>query len=941
MRKFFLLTGLFIIGSYLFAQTGRELEFQKWALTPPMGWNSWDCFGPTVVESEVKANADYMAEKLKPYGWEYIVVDIRWYVENDKAGGYNQTNPVYCMDEWGRYTPATNRFPSAENGAGFKPLADYIHSKGLKFGIHIMRGVPKKAVEQRLPIKNGNGKTVADIYSTNLQCTWLRDNYTILANKEGAQEYYNSIFELYAAWGVDFIKIDDLSRPYHQDEIEMIRKAIDRTGRPIVLSTSPGETPVDKAGHIKTHANMWRTVDDFWDSWDHLLYQFTVCHRWEEHISPGTWPDADMLPLGRIGIRAERGSDRMTNFTKDEQYTLMSLWSMFKSPLMFGGHLPSNDVFTDSLITNEEVLYINQRSVNNKQYSNDGELAVWIADDPDNGDKFAAMFNLANNGFIETRDVLYRSGIISNLTDGHGVTIDIDIPEGSRDLFLIVTDAGDGYDGDHADWINPVLYNENGDELKLTDLTWETATAGWGTVTKNKSVGGGNLVVNGTTYTEGIGTHANSVIHYQLPEGYTKFKAFAGLDYSGISQYLGTTVEFMIFNEDPTLRDVNVKNAVANTGRISRTKQREGVNIEADITGAAKLYLVVTDAGDNFNYDHADWINPLLSKEDGATLDLTTLNWVKATSGWDEVKKNKSLDNNPLTVNAQTYPKGFGVNSYSIIEFDLPQEGYTKFTAFCGFDDEVLNVSDGVSVEFMVFTTDPAAFPEESFPLDMDGIGFKGECTVRDLWKGEDLGTFSGNSFAPVINQHGVGLYRVSAINRSAATTVSLSPVFIDTNEGDTILLNVSVVADGEEVPTGSVLIMQDGAVAGVLSLDDEAKAAYTATSLLKGNYTFHAKYSGNTIYQSQLSNSVQVTVEREEASVNKPEVSKIKLVSFKNEKYLQGLQAGDEITLYNSIGQILSVFKARSDMEPIQQSNTAVIKIKSGNDYTVLKTIL
>ena len=167
-------------------------EFKEWALTPPMGWNSWDCYGPTVKESEVKANADYMAEKLKEYGWEYIIVDIRWFVENDKAGGYNQENPIYVLDEYGRYQPAVNRFPSAKDGKGFKKLADYVHNKGLKFGIHIMRGIPKQAVEQKLPIKGTNGITADQIYTKDLQCKWLRDNYTILAEKPGAQEYYNS-----------------------------------------------------------------------------------------------------------------------------------------------------------------------------------------------------------------------------------------------------------------------------------------------------------------------------------------------------------------------------------------------------------------------------------------------------------------------------------------------------------------------------------------------------------------------------------------------------------------------------------------------------------------------------------------------------------------------------------------------------------------------------
>ena len=207
----------------------KKDEFKQWAQTPPMGWNSWDCYGSTVEEHEVKANADYMVKNLKKSGWEYIVVDIRWFVENDKAGGYNQKDPRYVMDKYGRYLPALNRFPSAKDGQGFKPLADYIHSKGLKFGIHIMRGIPKKAVEEKLPIKGVNGITADQIYTTELQCEWLKDNYTILADKPGAQEYYDSLFELYAQWGVDFIKIDDLSdmeahkmTHFYQNELKCI-----------------------------------------------------------------------------------------------------------------------------------------------------------------------------------------------------------------------------------------------------------------------------------------------------------------------------------------------------------------------------------------------------------------------------------------------------------------------------------------------------------------------------------------------------------------------------------------------------------------------------------------------------------------------------------------------------------------------------------------------
>jgi hypothetical protein len=386
-----------IILAACFAATAlAQTDFRQWATTPPMGWNSWDAYGPTVEEHEVKANADYMAERLKQYGWDYVVVDIRWFVENDKAGGYNQTDPRYVMDEYGRYLPAVNRFPSAANNKGFLPLADYIHSKGLKFGIHIMRGVPKEAVARKLPVKGTSGITADQIYSTELQCEWLKDNYTIL-DQAGGQEYYNSIMELYASWGVDFIKVDDLSRPYHKKEIEMIRKAIDRTGRPIVLSTSPGETPVTEVAHASAHANMWRMVDDVWDTWAHLTHLMDVAQSWYPHIAKGTWPDCDMIPLGRISIRGERGKDRFARLTKDEQYSLMTFFAIFRSPLMFGGDLPSNDNFTLSLLTNKEVLKMHRESTDVRQlFQANGKLAI-TSRHPATGDRYLALFNISDN----------------------------------------------------------------------------------------------------------------------------------------------------------------------------------------------------------------------------------------------------------------------------------------------------------------------------------------------------------------------------------------------------------------------------------------------------------------------------------------------------------------------------------------------------------------
>ena len=176
----------------------------------------------------------------------------------------------------------------------------------------------------------------------------------------------------------------------------MIRKAIDLCGRKIVLSTSPGETPLADAHNVQQHANMWRTVDDFWDNWKELKDHFDVFERWNPYRETGSWPDGDMLPLGHIGLRAERGEPRMTAFTKDEQYNLMTLWCIFRSPLMFGGDLPGNDAFTLSLLNNTEVLAVLKNSANNKELFKSNDVVAWIADDPKTSNKYVALFNLSD-----------------------------------------------------------------------------------------------------------------------------------------------------------------------------------------------------------------------------------------------------------------------------------------------------------------------------------------------------------------------------------------------------------------------------------------------------------------------------------------------------------------------------------------------------------------
>jgi hypothetical protein len=332
-------------------------------------------------------------------------VDIQWYEPEARGHGY-RADATLTLDEFGRLTPAVNRFPSAAGGHGFKPLADHVHSLGLKFGVHLMRGIPRQAVRASLPVKGTayRADQIADQKST---CPWNPDMFGVDMSKPGAQEYYDSVFELFASWGVDYVKVDDIARPYYEAEVAAIRRAIDRTGRPMVLSLSPGETPLSAAPHVTNHANLWRISDDFWDRWLALYEQFGRLEKWNPHRVEGAWPDADMLPLGTLGRR-------QTRFTRDEQLTMMSLWAIARSPLMHGGDMTKTDELTLSLLTNDEVIAVNQRSANNRPLFNRDELIGWTADVPGSRDKYLALFNARDRIRVTPPHARYRSAPVSH-----------------------------------------------------------------------------------------------------------------------------------------------------------------------------------------------------------------------------------------------------------------------------------------------------------------------------------------------------------------------------------------------------------------------------------------------------------------------------------------------------------------------------------------------
>lgn len=279
----------------------------------------------------------------------------------------------YLWDANGLLIPAPDRFPSAANGAGFRPIADWVHAQGLKFGIHIVRGIPRQVVDANLPIA-GTRFTAQDAADTTSPCPWDQGNWGVKDNAAG-QAYYDSMFRLYASWGVDFVKVDCISdRPWRPTEIRQIAEAIRKTGRPIVLSLSPGPTALENATYVQKYAQLWRIADDHWDVWSaphdaqHGEFPFGIrdafdrLAKWYVYTGPGSWPDEDMLPFGYLGPNPGWGVARQSHETPDEERTEFALWAIARSPLILGANLTRLDDLTRSLMSNQTVLFMNQNA---------------------------------------------------------------------------------------------------------------------------------------------------------------------------------------------------------------------------------------------------------------------------------------------------------------------------------------------------------------------------------------------------------------------------------------------------------------------------------------------------------------------------------------------------------------------------------------------------
>ncbi|WP_242155534.1 glycoside hydrolase family 27 protein [Aestuariivivens sediminis] len=397
-----------------------ELESKQLAQSPPMGWNSFDSYGVYLHEEAALANLEVFAKKLKPHGYKYFVIDAGWFGEFKLKDGTMYPAEKHAtevnINEYGLLQPSKTYFPN-----GLQPIIDRCHELGLKFGIHLMRGIPRAAYKKNTPIK-GTDYHARDIADTTSICEWNHQNYGVDMSKPGAQEFYNSLINQMADWGVDFLKYDDLV-PFPK-EVEGVANAIEQCGRPMVYSLSPGNKVDVSAINSFKRAHMLRVTPDIWDDQVGLDQCFDAWRKWQGEEEPGFWIDLDMIPFGKLQLMspkpegvngheskkdiakkiesgelsnvellAGKGWTRQSAFTKDQMYTFITLRALSASPLMMGGDLPTLDDFSLELITHEDVLDCNQNGIMGSLIYDEDNVEIWKTPKKDRKDGWIGIFN--------------------------------------------------------------------------------------------------------------------------------------------------------------------------------------------------------------------------------------------------------------------------------------------------------------------------------------------------------------------------------------------------------------------------------------------------------------------------------------------------------------------------------------------------------------------
>ncbi|MFF7982912.1 alpha-galactosidase [Streptomyces sp. NPDC007901] len=355
---------------------------------PAMGWSSWSFVRRQPTEAKIEAQADALASSgLRDHGFVYVNLDDFWQ-KCDSNG--------FVVDSYGRWTADTAKFPS-----GIKAVADYVHSKGLKFGFYVTPGIAKNAVLKNTPIEGTSyhAKDIADTSKTekNYNC---KNMYYIDYGKPGAQEFVNSWARQFASWGVDYLKIDGVGSQDVPD-VQAWDKALRASGRPITFALS-NNLPIADATTWRGLANSWRTQGDVecycgpgdngsgypLTDWSHVSKRFDSAASWQPYAGPGGWNDLDSLEIGngdQVGLTADQ---RRSHFT---------LWSMAAAPLLLGTDLTHLDSVDKAMLTNDRLIGVDQDGVAAKRIVSSGVKQVWSKKESD-GQYVVALFNTGTSG---------------------------------------------------------------------------------------------------------------------------------------------------------------------------------------------------------------------------------------------------------------------------------------------------------------------------------------------------------------------------------------------------------------------------------------------------------------------------------------------------------------------------------------------------------------
>jgi hypothetical protein len=399
---------LTILISYVFILQSRAESNKDLAATPPRGWNSFDSYGVYLHDRAARENLEAFEEKLKPYGYNYFVIDAGWFGEFELKEGTMIPAEKHAEDvninKYGLLQPSNTYFPN-----GLKPIIERCHELNIKFGLHLMRGIPRKAYRLDTPIK-GSEYSARDIADTTSICRWNHQNYGIDMDKPGSQQFYNSLVNQMADWGVDFLKYDDIV-PYPR-EVEAVAKAIEQCGRPIVLSLSPGGHVEQKNIEFFKKGNMLRVTHDIWDEQKGIDQCFAAWKKWQGEEEPGFWIDMDMIPFGQLQLMSPPGKDkskdvmskgdialagkgvnRWSQFTRPQMETFMTMRALAASPLFMGGDLPTLDSLSYAIITDPYMLACNQNGIMGSLVSKKDNIEIWETPEKDSKNGWIGIFN--------------------------------------------------------------------------------------------------------------------------------------------------------------------------------------------------------------------------------------------------------------------------------------------------------------------------------------------------------------------------------------------------------------------------------------------------------------------------------------------------------------------------------------------------------------------